>query len=151
MYSLAEELGSDDEDGIYWLKEASDRYHFNASYKLGNYYFHKRDDHDSALTYFLKASSQGYGASSPYHCGYIYYFDRHSYSYAANYFKKAADTGDGSNEYYLSCYYLATCYENGRGVSRSDWNAMTYYGYAMDKYDKAEEGYWRMRRKVYGY
>ncbi|MBQ9538689.1 MAG: hypothetical protein IJU95_05420, partial [Treponema sp.] len=62
MYSLAEELGSDDEAGIYWLKEASDRYHFNASYKLGNYYFHKRDDHDSALTYFLKASSQGYGA-----------------------------------------------------------------------------------------
>ncbi len=148
MHSLAENLGFESDDGIWWLKKASELGKYESSLELGSYYF-DRSKWDSSLYYFKAASKQNVGAVAPYSCAFIYYEKKSDYYSAVTWFKTAAAANDGSESYYLANYALGVCYEFGRGVSVDEYKALDYYAKARGHVSDADKSYKRLYKEIY--
>jgi len=136
MYNLAVEFEPYNSDYEFWLKKASDNGHGRASYLLADIKWDAIECRE-AIKYYSRSYNAGYEKEkSAYYAGLIYWNDLKAYSSAFAWFERVVDLHwlriGGSKEYYMSCFALGQCYENGYGCPKSVYRALDYYRRAAD-------------------
>ncbi|WP_191014637.1 tetratricopeptide repeat protein [Treponema zioleckii] len=141
MYNLATALSLTDDEGVFWLTRASEVGHLESTICLAKHYFDEKN-YLSSLEYFERAVEQNYkGALAPYFAAILLtdYLHDSDLQRALNYFALAEQADDNSDEYYLACYRLGLCYENGIGVKPNKKTALRYYKKAQEKVPEAKQ------------
>lgn len=105
-------------------------YFINSTINLGNLFFYNLIDYPKALQYYKSALENGVTDGYIYNnLGFLYQKDdiaNKDYGLAFSYFKKVVDSNDKDNINYAN-YMLGKLYENGKGVSQNQNEAISHY------------------------
>ena len=118
------------EDSFYYFQLAASQGHADSQYMIGVCYDEGQGVEQNdimALRYYKMAAKKGH-IDAQYHAGVLY--SKHDDELAFQYFKMAADQRDA-----YALYFIALCYQDGKGVEQSDTVSQMYMTMA------AEEGH----------